>query len=58
MSFFIGLLIGVPFGAVLMHMWHMFTDAMFPIHENGERSCPPCDHQCNQGRDCPAKENK
>lgn len=32
-------------------------DAYLPdADEPPFRSCPPCDGQCHQGRDCPAKE--
>ncbi len=40
-EFIVGLLVGAVAGAGLMHMWHSFTDKMFPIHEDGERTYPP-----------------
>jgi hypothetical protein len=59
MTFFFGLLCGIVIGVVVTHLTHTYLDAMLPLREDEEpRSCPPCDHLCNQGRDCPAGEKK
>lgn len=56
MTFALGFLCGLCIGACLFaaayHWLEKFTD---PETSSpwGERTCPPCDGNCRQGRNCP-----
>ena len=58
MGFVLGLAIGTALGLLAMHIVHEYLDRAVPLDDKNEpqieRTCPPCDGECHQGRNCPA----
>lgn len=61
MAFFLGFLCGFCVGACMAAAAYAWLDG-FTDPEVGPtwfgRTCPPCDGQCQQGRNCAAGESK
>lgn len=48
LMFFLGLVLGMAVGGLLVLLSDKMIDKYLP------EECPPCNHDCRQGRDCPA----